>query len=150
MAVSMVKRSVERGKTTTLSIVTCHSVGHSGTGIRRAGRGGLYSFILHLSSLSSSHNFLFYISLSSRNNTAIRTGLEGTMSSKYSTLPDIDTQPDVYETTDETAERGSGVQGMDSQVNNSTGQQTIGVFWSPELKFNCFYGVMAPCEWVSF
>ncbi|KAG0358208.1 Dynactin subunit 2, partial [Gamsiella multidivaricata] len=37
------------------------------------------------------------------------------MSSKYSTLPDIDTQPDVYETTDETAERGSGVQGMDSQ-----------------------------------
>ncbi|KAF9109960.1 Dynactin subunit 2 [Mortierella sp. AM989] len=37
------------------------------------------------------------------------------MSSKYSTLPDIDTQPDVYETTEDTSDRGSRTQGMDSK-----------------------------------
>ncbi|KAG0004688.1 Dynactin subunit 2 [Entomortierella chlamydospora] len=36
------------------------------------------------------------------------------MSSKYSTLPDIDTQPDVYETTEDTSDR-SRAQGMDSK-----------------------------------
>ncbi|KAF9910803.1 Dynactin subunit 2 [Linnemannia zychae] len=37
------------------------------------------------------------------------------MSSKYSTLPDIDTQPDVYETIDDVSDRGSRVQGMDGK-----------------------------------
>ncbi|KAF8940156.1 Dynamitin-domain-containing protein [Dissophora ornata] len=37
------------------------------------------------------------------------------MSSKYSTLPDIDTQPDVYETTEDTSDRGAHVPGMDSK-----------------------------------
>ncbi|KAF9133903.1 Dynactin subunit 2 [Mortierella sp. 14UC] len=37
------------------------------------------------------------------------------MSSKYSTLPDIDTQPDVYETADDNSDRGSRVQGMDGK-----------------------------------
>ncbi|KAI1320368.1 Dynactin subunit 2 [Mortierella claussenii] len=37
------------------------------------------------------------------------------MSSKYSTLPDIDTQPDVYETTEDTTERGARAQGMDGK-----------------------------------
>ncbi|KAF9345289.1 Dynactin subunit 2 [Mortierella sp. AD094] len=37
------------------------------------------------------------------------------MSSKYSTLPDIDTQPDVYETTEDTGDRSTRAQGMDSK-----------------------------------
>ncbi|KAF9972026.1 hypothetical protein BGZ73_004907 [Actinomortierella ambigua] len=37
------------------------------------------------------------------------------MSNKYSTLPDIDTQPDVYETLDDDVERTSNVLGMDSK-----------------------------------
>ncbi|KAF9157702.1 Dynactin subunit 2 [Actinomortierella ambigua] len=37
------------------------------------------------------------------------------MSNKYSTLPDIDTQPDVYETVDDVEERTSNVLGMDSK-----------------------------------
>ncbi|KAG0337449.1 Dynactin subunit 2, partial [Podila humilis] len=37
------------------------------------------------------------------------------MSSKYSTLPDIDTQPDVYETTDDSGDRSSRIQGMDGK-----------------------------------
>ncbi|KAG0358932.1 Dynactin subunit 2 [Podila minutissima] len=37
------------------------------------------------------------------------------MSSKYSTLPDIDTQPDVYETADDSGDRSSRIQGMDGK-----------------------------------
>ncbi|KAG0234261.1 Dynactin subunit 2 [Actinomortierella wolfii] len=37
------------------------------------------------------------------------------MSNKYSTLPDIDTQPDVYETADDDVERNLNVLGMDSK-----------------------------------
>ncbi|KAF9565132.1 Dynactin subunit 2 [Mortierella alpina] len=37
------------------------------------------------------------------------------MSSKYSTLPDIDTQPDVYETVDDAGDRGARIQGMDGK-----------------------------------
>ncbi|KAG0054260.1 Dynactin subunit 2 [Gryganskiella cystojenkinii] len=37
------------------------------------------------------------------------------MSSKYSTLPDIDTQPDVYETTDDTGDRGVRIHDMESK-----------------------------------
>ncbi|KAG0265160.1 Dynactin subunit 2 [Mortierella polycephala] len=37
------------------------------------------------------------------------------MSSKYSTLPDIDTQPDVYETADDVGDRNTRIQGMDSK-----------------------------------
>ncbi|KAF9183905.1 Dynactin subunit 2 [Haplosporangium sp. Z 767] len=37
------------------------------------------------------------------------------MSSKYSTLPDIDTQPDVYETADDVGDRSTRIQGMDSK-----------------------------------
>ncbi|ORZ14358.1 Dynamitin-domain-containing protein [Lobosporangium transversale] len=37
------------------------------------------------------------------------------MSSKYSTLPDIDTQPDVYETADEPTERSGRAQGVDGK-----------------------------------
>ncbi|GJJ70917.1 dynactin 2 [Entomortierella parvispora] len=37
------------------------------------------------------------------------------MSTKYSTLPDIDTQPDVYETPDETGDRGVRMHGMESK-----------------------------------
>ncbi|KAF9380479.1 Dynactin subunit 2 [Podila verticillata] len=37
------------------------------------------------------------------------------MSSKYSTLPDIDTQPDVYETADDSGDRNSRIQGMDGK-----------------------------------
>ncbi|KAG0202659.1 Dynactin subunit 2 [Mortierella sp. GBA30] len=37
------------------------------------------------------------------------------MSSKYSTLPDIDTQPDVYETADDIGDRGARIQGMDGK-----------------------------------
>ncbi|KAF9934156.1 hypothetical protein FBU30_003180 [Linnemannia zychae] len=40
------------------------------------------------------------------------------MSSKYSTLPDIDTQPDVYETADNTSDRLSQIRGMDGKVVN--------------------------------
>ncbi|KAF8976999.1 Dynactin subunit 2 [Entomortierella lignicola] len=41
------------------------------------------------------------------------------MSSKYSTLPDIDTQPDVYETTEDTSDRSTRAQGLDSKDNDS-------------------------------
>ncbi|KAG0320074.1 Dynactin subunit 2 [Dissophora globulifera] len=37
------------------------------------------------------------------------------MSSKYSTLPDIDTQPDVYETSEDANDRAARVPGMDSK-----------------------------------
>ncbi|KAG0246877.1 Dynamitin-domain-containing protein [Mortierella sp. GBAus27b] len=41
------------------------------------------------------------------------------MSSKYSTLPDIDTQADVFETPDDADDHGVGPKGMDSKDNES-------------------------------
>ncbi|KAG0332945.1 Dynactin subunit 2 [Podila horticola] len=44
------------------------------------------------------------------------------MSSKYSTLPDIDTQPDVYETADDSGVSSSRIQGMDGKASSERGR----------------------------